>query len=244
MAFSAGPSVPGGQAEAIVMARELVDKDYVVALFHLIRVTFVFLTTPLLLAVLEGQTAVNQSNVALHSMPGLTDLGVVQLAKFAAIAVGGYFAARFLRVPMPHLLGPLLLSAILHILGIVAIPRVTEFVIVAQLVIGGAVGARLAQVAFSELMGYLRDGLINMILILTAYLTATFAMSSIMDISFLAMWLAFVPGGLYEVTLLALIFGFDIAFVAFHHTIRIVMVFISLPFIVTRMKDASKTETR
>ena len=177
-------------------------------------------------------------------MPGLTDLGVVQLAKFAAIAVGGYFAARFLRVPMPHLLGPLLLSAILHILGIVAIPRVTEFVIVAQLVIGGAVGARLAQVAFSELMGYLRDGLINMILILTAYLTATFAMSSIMDISFLAMWLAFVPGGLYEVTLLALIFGFDIAFVAFHHTIRIVMVFISLPFIVTRMKDASKTETR
>ena len=110
--------------------------------------------------------------------------------------------------------------------------------------IGGAVGARLAQVAFSELMGYLRDGLINMILILTAYLTATFAMSSIMDISFLAMWLAFVPGGLYEVTLLALIFGFDIAFVAFHHTIRIVMVFISLPFIVTRMKDASKTETR
>ncbi len=237
-------SVPGGQAEAIVMARELVDKDYVVALFHLIRVTFVFLTTPLLLAVLEGQTAVNQSNVALHSMPGLTDLGVVQLAKFAAIAVGGYFAARFLRVPMPHLLGPLLLSAILHILGIVAIPRVTEFVIVAQLVIGGAVGARLAQVAFSELMGYLRDGLINMILILTAYLTATFAMSSIMDISFLAMWLAFVPGGLYEVTLLALIFGFDIAFVAFHHTIRIVMVFISLPFIVTRMKDASKTETR
>ena len=31
-------SIPGGQAEAIIMARDTVEKDYVVALFHLIRV--------------------------------------------------------------------------------------------------------------------------------------------------------------------------------------------------------------
>tara|TARA_B110000977_G_C11078746_1_gene492152 strand:- start:1429 stop:2496 length:1068 start_codon:yes stop_codon:yes gene_type:complete len=229
-------SVPGGQAEATVMARELVDKDYVVALFHLIRITFVFLTTPLLLAILEGQVAVTQSNVVLQSMPNLTDLGLLKFAKFAGIAVGGYFAARFMRIPMPHLTGPILLSASLHIFGIVAIPRINEFVIIAQLVIGGAVGARLAQISFSEVLQYLRDGLLNTIVILTAYLTATLLMSLIMGVSFLEMWLAFVPGGLYEVTLLALIFGFDIAFVAFHHTVRIMMVFLTMPFIVSRMK--------
>ena len=229
-------SVPGGQAEATVMARELVDKDYVVALFHLIRVTFVFLTTPLLLAILEGQEAVTQSNIVLQSMPSLTDFGLLKLTKFAGIAVGGYFVAHFMRIPMPHLTGPILLSASLHIFGIVAIPRINEFVIIAQLVIGGAVGARLAQVSFSEVLQYLRDGLINTILLLAAYLTATLLMSSIMGVSFLEMWLAFVPGGLYEVTLLALIFGFDIAFVAFHHTVRIMMVFLTMPFIVSRMK--------
>ncbi|MCH1516964.1 MAG: AbrB family transcriptional regulator, partial [Alphaproteobacteria bacterium] len=229
-------SVPGGQAEATVMARELVDKDYVVALFHLIRVTFVFLTTPLLLALLEGQVAVSQSNIVLQSMPSLTDLGLLQIVKFLGIAVGGYFAAHFMRIPMPHLTGPIFLSAGLHIFGIVAIPRINEFVIIAQLVIGGAVGARLAQVSFSEVLQYLSDGLVNTVLILAFYLTATFLMSSIMDVSFLEMWLAFVPGGLYEVTLLALIFGFDIAFVAFHHTVRIMMVFLTMPFIITRMK--------
>ena len=229
-------SVPGGQAEATVMARELVDKDYVVALFHLIRVTFVFLTTPLLLALLEGQVAVSQSNIVLQSMPSLTDLGLLQIVKFLGIAVGGYFAAHFMRIPMPHLTGPIFLSAGLHIVGIVAIPRINEFVIIAQLVIGGAVGARLAQVSFSEVLQYLSDGLFNTVLILAFYLTATFLMSSIMDVSFLEMWLAFVPGGLYEVTLLALIFGFDIAFVAFHHTVRIMMVFLTMPFIITRMK--------
>jgi membrane AbrB-like protein len=229
-------SVPGGQAEATVLAHELVDKDYVVALFHLIRVTFVFLTTPLLLAILEGQVAVTQSNMVLQSMPSLSELGLPQIVKFLGIAVGGYFAAHFMRIPMPHLTGPIFLSAGLHIVGIVAIPRINEFVIIAQLVIGGAVGARLAQVSFSEVLQYLSDGLVNTVVILAFYLTATFLMSSIMDVSFLEMWLAFVPGGLYEVTLLALIFGFDIAFVACHHTVRIMMVFLTMPFIVTRMK--------
>jgi membrane AbrB-like protein len=229
-------SVPGGQAEATVMARELVDKDYVVALFHLIRVTFVFLTTPLLLALLEGKVAVSQSSIVLQSMPSLTDLGLLQIVKFLGIAVGGYFTAHVMRIPMPHLTGPIFLSAGLHIVGIVAIPRINEFVIIAQLVIGGAVGARLAQVSFSEVLQYLSDGLVNTVLILASYLTATFLMSSVMDVSFLEMWLAFVPGGLYEVTLLALIFGFDIAFVAFHHTVRIMMVFLTMPFIITRMK--------
>ena len=202
----------------------------------LTALTFVFLTTPLLLALLEGQVAVSQSNIVLQSMPSLTDLGLLQIVKFLGIAVGGYFAAHVMRIPMPHLTGPIFLSAGLHIVGIVAIPRINEFVIIAQLVIGGAVGARLAQVSFSEVLQYLSDGLVNTVVILAFYLTATFLMSSIMDVSFLEMWLAFVPGGLYEVTLLALIFGFDIAFVAFHHTVRIMMVFLTMPFIITRMK--------
>ena len=49
------------------------------------------------------------------------------------------------------------------------------------------------------------------------------------------MWLAFVPGGLYEVTLLALIFGFDVAFVAFHNTIRVMMIFVALPMLAFRL---------
>jgi len=38
------------------------------------------------------------------------------------------------------------------------------------------------------------------------------------------------------VTLLALIFGFDVAFVAFHHTIRVMMVFLGLPFVIAFAK--------
>ena len=55
-------------------------------------------------------------------------------------------------------------------------------------------------------------------MILTLYFLAALLMVQLTGLDLLSLWLAFVPGGLYEVTLLALIFGFDIAFVAFHHT--------------------------
>ena len=56
------------------------------------------------------------------------------------------------------------------------------------------------------------------------------------------MLLAFIPGGLYEVTLLALVFGFDVAFVGFHHTIRIILIFLALPVLVkfTQRSKANK----
>ena len=228
-------SIPGGQAEAIIMARDLVEKDYVVALFHLIRVAIVFCTTPLLLGFIQGQDAVYASNTALQAMPSLFDLSWQKLLSFFSTALIGYLIARFLRLPMAHLLGPLFLSTALHITGILEIPRVNEFVVLAQVVIGGAVGARLARVPFRELLTYVRDAFITTTLILSAYILAAVSISVVIDTDLLAMWLAFVPGGLYEVTLLALIFGFDVAFIAFHHTIRIMLIFLSMPLMIARL---------
>jgi membrane AbrB-like protein len=228
-------AVPGGQAEAIVMARDMVEKDYVVALFHLIRVTVVFVSTPLLLAMLEGSAAVATSNERLLTMPGLFDLSSQQFFSFIGIAVAGYGLARILSLPMPHLLGPMGLSMAFHISGVVFIPRINEFIMLAQLAIGGGVGARLAQVKFRSLLVYLGDGLLTSGIILVAYLLVALGISYFTHAGFLSIWLAFVPGGLYEVTLLALIFGFDIAFIAFHHTIRVFLIFLTMPVLATRL---------
>ena len=228
-------SVPGGQAEAIVMAREMVDKDYVVALFHLVRVVFVFVSTPLFLGLFEGGEAVERSNVALREMPSIFALPASEIATFIALGVAGFLLARICRVPMPHLLGPVGMSTLFHLTGWAELPRVNEFVILAQLAIGGAVGARLAKVPFRDLLGYLKDAFATTLLIISAYFLSTAAIAFATGSGFLTVWLAFVPGGLYEVTLLALIFGFDVAFVAFHHTIRVMMIFVALPMLALRL---------
>ena len=149
-------SVPGGQAEAIAMAREMVDRDYVVALFHLVRVVIVFVSTPMLLGLIEGQQAVDRSNTALLTMPSIFSLPASEHVTF--VGSGCWLVpGKWGRVPMPHLIGPVGISTLFHLMGWAELPRVNEFVILAQLAIGGAVGARLAKVPFRELLGYLRD---------------------------------------------------------------------------------------
>ena len=226
--------IPGGQAEVIVISRDLVEKDYVVALFHLVRVALVFCSAPLFLALMQGQDAVQASNATLLAMPSLFTLPPAKLLTFATMSIIALPVARFIKLPMPHLVGPLILSSTLHILGLVEIPRISEFVILAQLTIGGAVGARLAKVPFLDLAVYIRDAFASAIIVLSTYGLMALALASWTGLDFMQLLLAFIPGGLYEVTLLALIFGFDIAFVAFHHTLRVMMVFFGLPLIIAK----------
>ena len=61
--------IPGGQAEALALVGDAIDQDYVVALFHLVRVVFVFVTMPLLLAVVEGNAALEPQILLFRQCP-------------------------------------------------------------------------------------------------------------------------------------------------------------------------------
>ncbi|MFT5113750.1 MAG: membrane AbrB-like protein [Parasphingorhabdus sp.] len=222
-------SAPGGQAEIVMLSRDLVDKDYVVALCHLVRVVMVFCIVPFLLAFTQGQVAVDASNTALFELPGVADIPYHVLLQFAGLALGGFVLARGLKLPMPHLVGPLILSGLCHIVGWVDLPRISEFVLLAQLAIGSAIGARLCRVAWREIFGYLKDAIINAVFIVILFISAAWLVAQFTQPTFLNLTLAYMPGGIYEVTLLALLFSFDVAFVAFHHTIRVLIIFLSLP---------------
>ena len=230
-------SIPGGQAEALVVAREMVEKDYVVALFHLVRVAIVFICTPLFLVIIEGSEAIQRSNVIIQDMPNISDLSIFQAGLFIGLCVSGYWIARLIRIPIPHLLGPIFLSSILHFTGIIELPRINEFVIIAQMTIGASVGARLAQISLLELKNVLGDAFITSGLIIITYLVVAILITLISDVAFLSIWLAFVPGGLYETTILAIIFGFDVAFVVFHHLVRVILIFVSMPIFITRFHN-------
>ena len=231
-------SIPGGQAEAVVMAHEVVEKDYVVALFHLVRVAVVFISTPLLLAFVEGNLAIKRSNEILNDMSNFTDLSVIQIVMFLILCFGGFWIAKLFRMPLPHLLGPIFLSSILHVTGIIQLHRISEVVIIAQLTIGASVGARLAKISLFELKTALFDACITSGLIITTYLLVAWLVVTSSNVTFLSIWLAFVPGGLYEATILALIFGYDVAFVAFHHLVRVLLIFVSMPIFVSRIRKS------
>ena len=233
-------AVPGGQAEVSVIARDYVEKDYAVVLSHLVRVTFIFLSTPLILALVEGQAAVEQSYQAQDNLPGLFELPPRRIIEFLAMAFGSYALARLIRMPMPHLLGPMLVSLVLNALGWVETIRPNEFVLLAQVTIGGQIGARLSRVPFREVVSYLIDGLMVSVVTLSIYTGFAVAVAVMLDMRLLDAYIGFVPGGLYEVTLLSVLFGLDVAFVAFHNTLRVVLIYVGLPFVLARTKLAER----
>ena len=233
-------AVPGGQAEVSVIARDYVEKDYAVVLSHLVRVTFIFLSTPLILALVEGQAAVEQSYQAQDNLPGLFELPPRRIIEFLAMAFGSYALARLIRMPMPHLLGPMLVSLVLNALGWVETIRLNEFVLLAQVTIGGQIGARLSRVPFREVVSYLIDGLMVSVVTLSIYTGFAVAVAVMLDMRLLDAYIGFVPGGLYEVTLLSVLFGLDVAFVAFHNTLRVVLIYVGLPFVLARTQLAER----
>ena len=233
-------AVPGGQAEVSVIARDYVEKDYAVVLSHLVRVTFIFLSTPLILALVEGQAAVEQSYQAQDNLPGLFELPPRRIIEFLAMAFGSYALARLIRMPMPHLLGPMLVSLVLNALGWVETIRLNEFVLLAQVTIGGQIGARLSRVPFREVVSYLTDGLMVSVVTLSIYTGFAVAVAVMLDMRLLDAYIGFVPGGLYEVTLLSVLFGLDVAFVAFHNTLRVVLIYVGLPFVLARTQLAER----
>ena len=224
-------SIPGGQAELLAIARETVERDYVVALCHLLRVALIFCSVPLVLALAEGRDAVAESNRVLRAMPSLFDLPPAVLLQFVGLAVGGFGLARLVRLPIPHLLGPMLASLVCHLAGWIALPRIYEFVFLAQVTIGGAVGARLGQVRVGELRRYFVDALMNLAIIIAVFGLGVTVILQLVTVDPVDLVLAFVPGGLYEVTMLSLVFGFDVAFVASHNLARILLVLGSIPFL-------------
>lgn len=234
-------ALPGGQADIAAIAHEYTDKDYAVALVHLCRVVAVFVSMPLMLAFTSGPGGVEASYIAQDQLPRLIEQPWTVPLELVVVGFAGFFGGQLLRVPMPHLLGPLILSSILHVLDVVHIPRLGEFVLIAQVFIAGSIGARLSRVPLRDVGLGLLDGFVTAVLLIGAYVLVAFLVSTFLGIDILEMILAFIPGGLYEVTLLALIFGFDaaLAFIAFHHTIRILLIFFSLPWLMNWLKPGS-----
>ena len=227
-------AVPGGQAEVAVIARDYVEKDYAVVLSHLVRVTFIFLSTPAILALVEGKEAVASSYVVQEQLPRLWDLPPRQIIEFVGMAVGSFYVARWVRLPMPHLLGPMLISLSLNAFGIVETVRLNEFILLAQITIGGQIGARLSRVPFREVVSYLIDGLCVAVVTLSIYAGFAALVAVGFDMRYLDAYIGFVPGGLYEVTVLSVLFGLDVAFIAFHNTLRVVLIYIGLPIVLAR----------
>lgn len=220
-------AMPGGFNEMVMMGTELGGDERKIALTHASRVLLVVFAVPLWLR-LTGQLDI-AARMALSTR--LADVAVGDYLLLATCAIGWPIAAR-LRVPAASLVGPMLLSAALHLGDVTESQPPTVIVNLAQLFIGTTVGCRFTgagkrEVAHSLVIG---AGLAALMLVLTALFA--FAVEAVTGTPFAVAVLAFSPGGLAEMALVGLALGVDVAFIATHHVARIFLVIMLAPTVI------------
>lgn len=139
----------------------------------------------------------------------------------AAACAGGLACAR-LRIPGGLLLGALLGSGILHATGMVSGVLPGAALIAAYVIVGSAIGARLRGTDPMAIVAVLRPamGSIAAAIVIAAIFAAL--ASFLTGLPFNEVWLAFAPGGVEAMTVLAFALNLDPGFVSGHHLIRLV----------------------
>lgn len=229
---------PGGLNEMVIVGGEMGGDVRTISLVHGARVLLVVLVVPF------GFTLIGDYDQAARPPSGdpISSLGLLDVVLLSACGLFGVLGARALRIPAAFITGPMVLSAVVHLTGLTSNKPPTELIAAAQVVMGTAVGCRFAGVALRTIGRTLLEAVGSSTIMLGFTILFAFLLQPIAETSFQALVLAFAPGGLAEMSLIALTLGIDAAFVSTHHIIRIAIVVIAAPitFRILKRRQANK----
>jgi membrane AbrB-like protein len=121
------------------------------------------------------------------------------------------------------------LSAAVHITGLTAAKPPAELVAAAQVVAGSAIGARFAGTAAITLLRLGIHALSATVIMISLAVAFAAVLNAAFGLPLPDLVLALAPGGLAEMSLVALALHADAAFVSTHHVARITMVVATAP---------------
>lgn len=220
-------AVPGGLNEMIILGENAGADERQISVSHTTRIFFVVMLLPFFFRTF-GDLG---TTVRTFASGDAGAIGANDMVILTSCAIVGFYAARFLRIPAPHITGPMIVSAAVHLAGLTEASPPAAVVAIAQVILGASVGARFAGLTFRDLGRIVRLGGIATLLLLTITVLFALALSAIAGFPFSSLVLAFSPGGLVEMSLIALTLDIDTAFVATHHIARISIVVIVVPII-------------
>jgi len=217
-------SIPGGLIAVVVVSGSLGADERQVALAQSLRIAIVVVMAPLVAFGLLGYPAPGDTAIAGRALIALDDLGILIAGTFAVMWVMQRY-----HVPIPYMIGPLLASAGLRLAGVVEGVLPHQLVEVALVVTGSSIGTRFHGISPSKLLRFalLTLGGTSVLMLVTAVFALT--VSALTGQEFLVTLLAYAPGGVAEMSLIALALDANPGFVAIHHVARIIFVLLSVP---------------
>ena len=217
-------AMPGGLIEAIEMGRKKGGDVPTLVLAHFLRIVCVVVMVPLGFLLLTGEAVGSAGGQTLSTGPA----ALSDVVKIAALVLAGIILGRFLRMPASHLVGPMVLSAVLHGVGLVETSSPNWLLNTSQLIVGVGLATNFLGASLSLLWRVFKTTLVQVsgvgiVGVSVAWLCAMFS-----PVGVDALILSFAPGGVSEMGLIALSLSLSPVIVTVHHVFRI---FLTISFV-------------
>jgi len=213
-------AVPGGLADMTAMAEDAGANPRAVILVQATRILIIVFTLPLWLRWHEGLPVGSAVASRLH----LADMRLIDFAVLIAIGWGGWWTARRLGLAGAPIVGPMIISGILHASGITTARVPMEILTLAQICVGMLLGCQFRGLTMREFSGTMLWGVLNTAVLLAITALVVVSVSRLTGFDPVTVLLGYAPGGQTELNLLAFILGLDVAYVALHHLVRLAVV--------------------
>lgn len=155
-------------------------------------------------------------------------------ALLGGLCIAASWAADRLRVPAGMLLGAFIVSALLHLTEISTITLPQPVMIAGFIVLGASIGRRFANIEPRSIVTWLWPSLGAFAGAAAVSGFSAFAVSYLFDIPFPQVLIAYLPGALEAMILMAFALGIDPAFVAAHQLARFIVLTMLVPFLVRK----------
>jgi len=219
-------SAPGAMSQVLAAGAELGADLRAIAIVQSTRVVIVAIGLP------AGLALVGLTGHATRPDPGPLTLQVVdELAILVAAGAAGAWLAHRLRLPGGLLFGAMITSAVLHGSGLIHAVLPWWVTNTAALALGAVIGARFTNTPLRLLMHFLGAAFGSFAVAVAIAAVFAAGVVSLMSMRPAEVMIAYAPGSVDAMMLLALALHLDPVFVGAHHVVRIFLVSLTVPFV-------------
>jgi len=216
-------AMPGGLPDMVVFGGEAGADVRALALIHATRILLTVAIAPVLLVQLFDVTLANPVGAPARDIP------IDQALLLCGAALVGWKGGEKLGLIGPTILGPLIVTAVLSLTGVIHQRPPAEAIQFAQFFIGGGIGVSYVGITLREVR---KDVVAGLVFALILAILAFLMMEIVVQAGFagpIEGFLSYTPGGQAEMAILAIIAGADLGFVVVHHLLRLFVVIAGAP---------------
>ena len=232
---SVSSSTPGGATTVFLISQDMgninIPKHFIT---HLTRIFIVLTVLPFIARhFIDYDEAINLT---------IQNFDVIEILKIFFFSIIAAYAAKFLKIPAPFFLGPVISTSIIYINGISIYQFPDLGLNICLIIIGANIGLRFQNYKVKDFISNLKYIFFSIIILFVVTILFCYVSHLLFGHDFLALFLSYAPGGIYEMTGIAIAFNYKVDFVVTHHIVRLFTIILITPIMMKLIFNLEKNK--